>query len=85
MFFHCRGVGRDLLISCFRIHAQDNIITARSHVGLKRAMKEREAGQKKGGKASQNREWDNKRQSEEHPRMMHRTAYRKDPVDRAQK
>ena len=23
--------------------------------------------------------------SEEHPRMMHRKAYRKDPVDRAQK
>ena len=59
----------------------------KSHVGLKRgqgAMKQWEAGHK-GGKASQNREWDNKRQSEEHPRMMHRKAYRKDPVDRAQK
>ena len=59
-----------------------------SHVGLKRgqgAMKQWETGQKKGGKASQSREWDNKRQSEEHPRMMHRKAYRKDPVDRAQK
>ena len=47
-------------------------------------MKQQEAGQMKEGKASQNLEWGNRRQSGEHPRMMHRKAYRKDPVDIAQ-
>ena len=59
----------------------------KSHVGLKRgqgAVKQREAGQMKEGKASQNLEWGNRRQSGEHPRMMHRKAYRKDPVNIAQ-